>query len=139
MRFMSIVKSSEDFRLGPPPQSLMDAIAKLGDEMTKAGTMVSMGGLLPSSMNGFRVRQSKGKLNVIDGPFTEAKEVIGGFAIFEVTDRDEAMTLAKNFMELHRIHWPEWEGETEVRQMFEGEGCPDADAFAASQQPATAP
>jgi hypothetical protein len=139
MRFMSIVKSSEDFRLGPPPQSLMDAIAKLGDEMTKAGTMVGMGGLLPSSMNGFRVRQSKGKLNVIDGPFAEAKEVIGGFAIFEVTSRDEAMELAKNFMELHRIHWPEWEGETEVRQMFEGEGCPDADTFAAAPQPAAAP
>jgi hypothetical protein len=139
MRFMSIVKSSEDFRLGPPPQSLMEAIGKLGEEMTKAGTMVGMGGLLPSSVGGFRVRQSKGKLNVIDGPFAEAKEVIGGFAIFEVASREEAMELAKHFMELHRIHWPEWEGETEVRQMFEGEGCPDAETSAAScGQPAAA-
>lgn len=138
MRFMSIVKSSEDFRLGPPPQSLMDAIAKLGDEMTKAGTMVGMGGLLPSSMNGFRVRQSKGKLNVIDGPFTEAKELIGGFAIFEVASRDEAMDLAVRFMELHLEHWPEWEGETEVRQMFEGEGCPDFEAGAVAGEVARA-
>lgn len=123
MRFMSMVKSSEDYRLGPPPQSLMDAVAKLGDELTKAGIMVGMGGLMPSSVGGFRVRQSKGRLNVIDGPFTEAKEVIGGFAIFEVANRDEAMALTRRFMELHRVHWPEFEGESELRPMFEpGEG-----------------
>jgi hypothetical protein len=126
MRFMSMVKSSEDFRLGPPPQALMDAINQLGQEMTKAGIMVDMGGLLPTAMGAYRVRQSRGKLSVIDGPFTEAKEVIGGYAVFEVQSKEEAMALSVRFMELHLKHWPEWEGETEVRQMFEGPGCPDA-------------
>ena len=56
MRFMSLVKSSEDYRLGPPPQALMEAIDKLGQEMTKAGVMVDMGGLLPTAMGGARVR-----------------------------------------------------------------------------------
>ena len=126
MRFMSMVKSSEDYRLGPPPQALMEAINRLGEEMTKAGIMVDMGGLLPSAMGGYRVRQAHGKLSVTDGPFSEAKEVIGGYAVFEVQSREEAMALSMRFMELHLKHWPEWEGETEVRQMFEGPGCPDA-------------
>lgn len=129
MRFMSIVKSSEDYRLGMPPQPLLEAIGKLGDELTRAGVMVGMGGLLPSAMGSFRVRQQGKRLSVTDGPFIEAKELIGGFAIFEVASRDEAMELAIRFMELHLEHWPEWEGETEVRQMFEGEGCPDPKAL----------
>lgn len=135
MRFMSIVKSSEEHRMSAPPQALMDAVGKLGEELTRAGVMVGMGGLLPSSMGGFRVRQQGRKLAITDGPFTEAKELIGGFAIFEVASRDEAMELAIRFMELHLEHWPDWEGETEVRQMFEGDGCADAAAVPeASQQ-----
>lgn len=126
MRFMSMVKSSEDFRLGPPPQALMEAINQLGQEMTKAGVMVDMGGLLPTAMGAYRLRQSRGKLSVTDGPFSEAKEVIGGYAVFDVQSKEEAMALSMRFMELHLKHWPEWEGETEVRQMFEGPGCPDA-------------
>jgi hypothetical protein len=125
MRFMSMVKSSENYRLGPPPQALMDAINELGQEMTKTGTMVDMGGLLPTAMGAYRVRQSRGKLSVTDGPFSEAKEVIGGYAVFDVQSKEEAMELTMRFMELHLKHWPEWEGETEVRQMFEGPGCPD--------------
>ncbi|MTD94012.1 hypothetical protein GIW81_06635 [Hyphomicrobium sp. xq] len=128
MRFMSMVKSSENYRLGPPPQALMDAINELGQEMTKAGTMVDMGGLLPTAMGAYRVRQSRGKLSVTDGPFSEAKEVIGGYAVFDVQSKEEAMELTMRFMELHLKHWPEWEGETEVRQMFEGPGCPDVQA-----------
>ncbi len=84
MRFMSMVKSSEDHRLGPPPQALMEAMDKLGEEMTKAGVMVDMGGLLPTAMGAYRVRLSRGKLSVTDGPFSEAKEVIGGYAVFDV-------------------------------------------------------
>ena len=126
MRFMSMVKSSENYRLGPPPQALMDAINELGQEMTKTGTMVDMGGLLPTALGAYRVRQSRGKLSVTDGPFSEAKEVIGGYAVFDVASKEEAMALTMQFMELHLKHWPEWEGESEVRQMFEGNGCPDA-------------
>ena len=115
MRFMTLVKSAETN--GPPPQALMDAIAKQGDEATRSGTMVEMGGLVPSAA-GARVRLSKGKVVITDGPFSEAKEVIGGFAVFELPSREAAVEAAKRFMELHREQWPGWEGETEVRQIF---------------------
>jgi hypothetical protein len=127
MKFMSIVKSAEDHRLGPPPQALMEAMDTLAGEMTKAGVMIDMGGLLPTAMNGYRVRLSSGKLSVTDGPFSEAKEVIGGYAVFDVRTKQEAIEWTMRFMDLHRQHWPEWEGETEVRQMFEGPGCPDGE------------
>jgi hypothetical protein len=116
MRFMTIVKSAEN--AGPPPQALMDAIAKLGEEAARAGTLVEIGGLFPTAM-GARVRLSRGQLNVTDGPFTEAKEVVGGYAVHEVKSKQEAIDAAVRFMELHKKHWPGWEGETEVRQIFE--------------------
>lgn len=116
MRFMTIVKSAEN--AGPPPQALMDAIAKLGEEAARAGTLVEMGGLFPTAM-GARVRLSRGQLNVTDGPFTETKEVVGGYAVHEVKSKQEAIDAAVRFMELHKKHWPGWEGETEVRQIFE--------------------
>jgi hypothetical protein len=81
MKFMTMVKSPENS--GPPPQDLMDAIAKLGQEAGQQGVMVEMGGLYPSA-NGARVRLTGGKIRVIDGPFTEAKELIGGYAVFDV-------------------------------------------------------
>jgi hypothetical protein len=59
-------------------------------------------------------------LRVTDGPFTEAKEVIGGYALVEVKSRDEALTVARRFMELHQVHWPAFEGECEVRQLEDG-------------------
>jgi hypothetical protein len=114
MRYMMLVKSSEKFRDSFPPKPLMDAIAELAEKATKAGTMIETGGLAPSS-KGARVRQSGGKVTVIDGPFTEAKEVVGGFAVFEFATREDAIESAREFMELHLKHWPEWEGETEVR------------------------
>jgi hypothetical protein len=115
MRFMMIVKHAE--KQGPPPKSLMDAIAKAAEEETKAGTMLGNGGLFPTAQ-GARVRLSGGKVTVIDGPFTEAKEIIGGYAQFELKSKEEAIESAVKFMELHKKHWPGWEGETEVRQMF---------------------
>jgi hypothetical protein len=116
MRFMTMVKSAETS--GPPPRALMDAIAKLGEEGAKAGVMVEVGGLLPSAM-GARVRVSGGRLTVTDGPFAEAKEVVGGYAVYEVKSRDEAVEWTRRFMELHREHWKGWEGETEIRQIFD--------------------
>ena len=115
MRFMMIVKHSE--KQGPPPKGLMDAIAKVGEEATKAGTMLGTGGLGPTAL-GARVRLSGGQITVTDGPFTEAKEVVGGYAQFELKSKQEAVEGAVRFMELHKKHWPGWEGETEVRQMF---------------------
>ena len=115
MRFMMIVKHPENS--GPPPQELMDAIEILREEAVKAGTMLGSGGLAPTAQS-TRVRVSKGQLTVTDGPFTEAKEVVGGYALFELKSKEEAIKGAVRFMELHKKHWPGWEGETEVRQMF---------------------
>jgi hypothetical protein len=101
----------------------MDAIAKLSAEATKGGTMVEMGGLLPSAM-GARVRLLGGRLAVCDGPFTETKELIGGYAIFDLASKQEAIDWATRFMALHQEHWPGWEGEAEVRQMYEATDVP---------------
>jgi hypothetical protein len=115
MRFMMIVKSAETS--GFPPQPLMEAIAKLSEEAVRAGTMVGSGGLGPTAL-GARVRISRGEVIVTDGPFTETKEVVGGYAQFELTSKEEAINSAVKFMELHKQLWPGWEGETEVRQMY---------------------
>jgi len=115
MRFMMLVKSAENS--GPPPRELMEAIAKLSQNAAEAGELLGSGGLAPTAQS-TRVRISGGQIRVIDGPFTEAKEVIGGYAQFELPSKEAALAGALEFMELHRKHWPEWEGETEIRQMF---------------------
>nr|AUN36783.1 PhnB protein [uncultured bacterium] len=116
MRFMTMVKAAENS--GRPPQALMDAIANLAEEGLKAGVLVETGGLLPSAM-GARVRLSGGKLTVTDGPYAEAKEVIGGYAVYDVESKEEAVKLGTQFMELHQKHWPGWEGECEIRQLYD--------------------
>ena len=120
MRFMMIVKHAEN--QGLPPRQLMDAIAKLVQEEARAGTMLGNGGLGPTAQ-GARVRLSGGKVTVTDGPFTETNEVIGGYAQFELKSKEAAVESAVRFMELHRKFWPGWEGETEVRQMFDPQDC----------------
>lgn len=115
MRFMTLVRADENS--GPPPPQLMEAIAKLSEEASKGGTMLEAGGLAPTAMS-HCVRLAKGKITVIDGPFAETKEVIGGYAVFEVKSKQEMIDATVQFMELHREHWPGWEGETEIRQVF---------------------
>src|SRR5687767_3437174 len=115
MKFMTLVRGPEN--AGPPPKALMDGIAQLGAEAGQAGVLVQMGGLHPSAAGG-RARISKGKMTVTDGPFTEAKEVIGGFAVYDVKSKEDAVYWVKRFMQLHLDHWPGWEGETELRQIF---------------------
>ena len=121
MRYMFIVKGSENLAAsGPPPASLFEAIGKLSEEAVRNGTMVSFGGLQPTA-SGARMRLVNGKIITTDGPFTESKEVIGGFSIFDLPSREEAIEQARIFMELHRDHWPAWQGEVEIRQMYEEE------------------
>ena len=115
MRYMMIVKHKE--AQGMPPKELMDAIGKLTEEALKNGTLLGNGGLLPTAA-GASVRLAGGRVTVTDGPFTEAKEIIGGYAQFEFASKQEAIDSAVQFMELHRKYWPGWEGETEVRQIF---------------------
>ena len=121
MRFMMMVKHGEP--CGPPPKALMDAMDHISQEAVKNGSMVISGGLASTAQSN-RVRLSGGKISVIDGPFTETKEVVGGFAILNFKSKEEALESAKNFMDLHRQHWPGWEGETEVRQIFGPEDMP---------------
>jgi hypothetical protein len=115
MRFMMLVKHGEN--PGPPPKEFMDAMIRLDEETVKSGAMIQSGGL-SSIANSTRVRLSRGRVTAIDGPFTESKEVVGGFAILEFKSKDEAIEGAKQFMELHKKYWPGWEGETEVRQVL---------------------
>ena len=116
MRFMIMVKSAES--AGLPPNALMAAIGKLGEEAMQARVMVETDGLLPSAM-GARVRLSAGKLTVTDGPFAESKELIGGYAVYDVKSKQEAIEWTSRFLQLHKEHWPGWEGEAEIRQIFD--------------------
>ncbi len=116
MRFMTLVKSAE--RLGAPPQEFLDAVAKAAEAATRDGTLILTGGLGPSATSA-RIRVSNGKVTVTDGPFTEAKEVVGGFGVVEAKSLKEALEGVTALMELHRKYWPAWEGEAEVRPMFE--------------------
>ena len=118
MRFMSFVTSSHT---GMPTPELMEAMGKLADREIKAGRMIDTGGLMPLA-DGAQVRIKDGELSVIDGPFVEAKEVIGGYAIFEFRNKEEALASAVEFMQLHRQHMPGWEGTCEVRAMWAEHG-----------------
>jgi hypothetical protein len=122
MRFMTIVKTQETG--AKPSPALIAAIGKLGEEATKQGVMVEMGGLLPTAA-GARARLANGKITVTDGPFSEAKEIIGGFAVYDVASKKEALEWTQRFLEAHIGLWDQ-ELEVEVRQMFDGspsEGC----------------
>src|SRR5215813_11751212 len=110
MRFLSIYKTVE--RNSPPTQEEMAAMGKLVEEGMKAGWLLSTEGCLPTSL-GARVRRSGGKLSVTDGPFTEAKEMVGGFAIMQVNSKEEAIGLARKFLQVVG------EGECELRQLYE--------------------
>lgn len=116
MRFMTLVKSTES---SPPmPRSFIDAIEQARTEATQAGKLIETGGLA-STARSTRVRLSRGRVTVTDGPFTETKEVVGGFGILEAESKEEAVEGAVWLMNLHREHWPGWEGEVEVRQILD--------------------
>src|SRR5258708_35746143 len=112
---------------------LQEAKAKRAEREIKDGRMLDSGGVMPVSM-GAQVKISDGKLSVVDGPFVETKEMIGGYAIFELRNKEEAMAAAREFMQLHLDHMPGWEGTCEVRMMAgpEAEIACQADAKLAS-------
>lgn len=119
MRFLSMVRVNE--RNGQQPSArLMEDMGKLMAEMTAAGALLDTAGLQPTS-EGKRVRLSRGRQTVVDGPFTEAKEVVGGYAMLQAASMDEALALTRRFLE---VHGDEWEIECEVRQLMEH--CPEA-------------
>lgn len=124
MKFMMIVKATKDSEAGLPPNSeLIEAVGKMGEAAAKSGALLSSGGLLPSS-RGARIRAAQGKTSVIDGPFAETKELVGGYAIFELPSKEEAIRAGREFMQVHAdILGPEYEGELEIRPIFESSDC----------------
>ena len=116
MKYLMFIKLSESYRSQAIPQGLNDAMGEFVTEGFQRGWLKDTAGL-KASEHGHRIRLSGGKLKVIDGPFTESKEVIGGYALVEVKSEEEAREIARRFMELHRIHWPGFEAESEVRPL----------------------
>lgn len=117
MKYLSFMRHSEKYRETPPPPALMKAMGEFIARGRAEGTLVDTGGLLPSK-EGYRIRLSGDQLTVTDGPFSESKEIIGGWAILQGT-REQVLRAATEFMELHRKYWPGFECESEVRPMFE--------------------
>jgi hypothetical protein len=113
---MTLIKIDENsVPEGGPSPELMEEMGKLIEEMSKAGVLLDTAGLRPTA-EGTQVRWEYGKLSVIDGPFTEAKEVVGGYAIVQAKSREEAIEWAKRFV---RVHGDAWSLTTEVRQLEE--------------------
>ena len=110
MRFLSIYKTVE--RNSPPTPEEMAMMGRLIEEGMKAGWLLGTEGCLPSKL-GARVRRSDGKVTVTDGPFTESKEMVGGFAILQAKSKEEAIELAKEFLSVVG------QGECELRQLYE--------------------
>ena len=116
MRFMMIVKGSKDSEAGKmPSEELLAAMGKYNEELMKAGVLVDLSGLQPSS-KGARVRFSKGKRTVIDGPFAETKELIAGYWLIQVKSKEEAIEWAKR---APAPHGEDEDAEIEIRQVFE--------------------
>jgi hypothetical protein len=119
MRYMMFIKHTEDYRGKTVPPALLEAMGEFVGENMKKGKFIDGAGL-KSSHKGKKVQLRGGQLRVVDGPFTESKELIGGYAIVEVESEREALDIATQFMELHRIHWPEFNGESELRPFETG-------------------
>jgi hypothetical protein len=119
MRFLSLIRVNENSGLMLSAQ-LMQDMGTLMDDMTREGVLVRTAGLKPAK-DGVRVRQRHGQLSMVDGPFVETKEVVGGFAIFEAPSLEIAIELTKRFL---RVHGEEWDLECEVRPLASAElGC----------------
>ena len=119
MKFLSMIRIDES-TAGQPSERLMTEMGKLMEEMTRDGSLVSTAGLTPTKQ-GKRIRWNRGKVSRSDGPFTETKEVIGGYAILEAASMTDAIRLTERFL---AIHGDEWNIECEVRPLASPEmGC----------------
>lgn len=120
MRFMLLAKECRDTVGTPPSPELVAAIGRLSEEMTAAGVLLDIGGLLPSAA-GARVHAAQGTLSVTDGPFVETKELIGGYAIIRADSKEEAIEHGKRFLALHvEVLGQAYQGELEIRQLMDG-------------------
>jgi hypothetical protein len=113
VKFMFLIHSVSE---GPPSQALLEAMHQMAAQEVAAGRMIYDGGLAPASL-GMQLRLKSGKVVVLDGPFTETKEMLGGFAIFELPDMAAAEASARDFLALHQRYAPAWEGVCEIREI----------------------
>jgi hypothetical protein len=125
MRFMIIVKATKDSEAGVrPTEELFAAMADYHEQLVKAGVLLDASGLQPTS-KGWRIKYSGGKRTVIDGPFTEAKELVAGYSIIQVKSREEAIEWTRRFP---HPSIDGKDGEIEVRQLFELEDFGESEA-----------
>jgi hypothetical protein len=117
MRYMSIITEPADASYEMPP-AMIEAMHAMANREVQAGRMLGGGQLLPPD-KGARVTVDGGRITVLDGPMVEAKEVIGGYAIFEFASKEEAIASAREFLQLHLDHIPGWRGVCEIREMFD--------------------
>ncbi|MCX5385091.1 YciI family protein [Streptomyces sp. NBC_00083] len=116
-RYLTMVRIDENNAPeGGPSPELMQRMGDLIEEMTKAGVLLDTAGLTPTA-EGTRIRWNGGELTVTDGPFTETKEVVGGYAIIQAKNKAEALEWAKRFLQVHE---KEWDVTSEVREIAEG-------------------
>lgn len=114
MRYVVFVKMAED--TGAPPPELYRAMGAEMGQAFASGVMVDAAGLAPTSQ-GTEIRLAGGRITTSDGPYAEAKEVVGGYSILEVRSQDEAVAHARRVLELHLEHWPSVEATVEVRRI----------------------
>ena len=116
MRYMMFIKHTEDCRNKTVPAGLYEAMGEFVGAGMKSGVIIDTAGLKPTA-EGSRVQLRARKITVTDGPFVETKEVVGGYALMEMKSKAEALEYARQFMDLHLKHWPDFEGECEVRPL----------------------
>jgi len=127
-RYIALITRSEDFSNQSNPQGLQEEMEQFVHDLVKNGILIRAAGLQPTS-EATRVRLSRGRVTVTDGPFTEAKEVVGGFALVETLSKQEAIDIARRFVDLHRRYRPEFECSCEVRPVaMEIAGLPQSPA-----------
>lgn len=119
MRYMLFIKHTSDYYGKTPPAELMKAMGEFVMPNLQNGKFVEAAGLM-STRRGKKIQLRNGKINVIDGPFTESKEIIGGYTLIDVESDKEALDLARQFVEIHRIHAPGMEVECELRPLQTG-------------------
>ena len=118
MKFMTMVHETHR-PTDQPPMELFAAIGALQAKATAEGTFVQAGGLAPIETHGAIVTLRGGSVTPTDGPYVEVKELVGGYAVYELPDLDTAVERAQGFLQVHLDAWPGWEGWVEVRTIFQ--------------------
>jgi hypothetical protein len=120
---LTLLKMAED--VGEPPAELFAAMDTTIKEIAGSLTLIDTNGLVPSK-DGVRIRGDRGRVTMLDGPFTETKELVGGYALVEVDTFEQAVEASRKIVAVHTDHWPTWVGEAEVRQVMGADEVPGA-------------